>query len=379
MTDENTINILRLIRSENIGPKTFYSLLCLHKNAEKALEALPAMSKKGGRDKPLKICSKSDAIKEIEFAAKKGAKIITYKDACYPRILSQISDSPPVLTVYGNADILNNNMVAIVGARNASANGCRFAEHIATELGLSGIVSASGLARGIDTAAHKGSLDTGTIAVVAGGIDKIYPPENKDLFKAIGEKGAVIAEMPFGAVPKAQNFPRRNRIISGISLGTIVVEASMNSGSLITARMTLEQNREVFAVPGSPLDPRCKGTNKLIKDGAHLVESAEDVLAHIDYMRGARDQAMFDKEQQFNSPSTSYMSDKEVDKHRNLIIQKIGTSPTAIDDIIAQTDIAANIVLTVILELELAGRLDRHFGNKVSLSYVEEVLPEEAF
>ncbi len=369
VSDKEKIDCLRLIRSENVGPKTFQALVALHGTAKKALEAIPHMSKKGGRETPLKLCSEADAKKEIDDCRKKGADIITIYDEQYPQILKQIKDAPPVLTIYGNKNILNNHTIAVVGARNASANGCRFAEDISRDLGRQDIIIASGLARGIDTAAHNGSLETGTIAVVAGGIDKIYPPENKDLFKKIGERGAVIAEMPFGAIPKAQNFPRRNRIISGISLGTIVVEASLNSGSLITARMTLEQNREVFAVPGSPLDPRCKGTNKLIKQGAHLVESAEDIINQLDYMSNIKIPTWQDGGRDFINPQNINIPESEVDIARPAIIEKIGHSPTAVDDIISQTGIATNIVVTVLLELELAGRLNRHFGNKVSIAY----------
>lgn len=377
MTDQDKIDCIRLIRSENIGPKTFEALMLLHGNATKALDAIPTMSSKGGRNTPLKICSKSDAVKEIESARKKGAELITIYDEAYPKLLKQIKDAPPVLTIFGKKDILNSRTIAVVGARNSSANGCRFADGICRDLGRQGITISSGLARGVDTSAHKASLETGTIAVVAGGIDKIYPPENKDLFKRIGENGAVIAEMPFGAVPKAQNFPRRNRIISGISLGTIVIEASLNSGSLITARMALEQNREVFAVPGSPLDPRCKGTNKLIKQGAHLLESADDVMNEIDYMNEVISSNLSDNENEYAQAQLNKIDESDVDRARPYIIEKIGASPTPIDEIIAQTGLTPNIVLTVLLELELAGRLSRHAGNKVSIIYTNEDLFEE--
>lgn len=372
MEDINrTIGCLRLIRSENVGPRTFQSLLLIHGTVEKALDAIPQMAAKGGRKKPIKLFSKKDAEKEIENCAKKNAKLITVFDKEYPQLLKHISDYPPVLTVYGNIDVLNNPSVAIVGARNSSANGCSFANNLCMELGRSSIFTVSGLARGIDTASHKGSLDFGTIAVVAGGIDKIYPPENKDLFKQIGEKGAVVAEMPFGAVPKAQNFPRRNRIISGMARATVVIEASLNSGSLITARMALEQDREVFAVPGSPLDPRCAGTNKLIKQGAHLLTSIDDILSVIDYSQ--QDDFLLEEGTNIFTGSKSLgMNESELDAARPKVIEKIGCSPTAIDDIISQTGFPAHIVLAVILELELAGRLERNFGNKVSLNYVSE-------
>jgi DNA processing protein len=370
MNEKERIACIRLSRSENIGPRTFLSLLELYGSASAALEAVPSMSLKGGRKTPIKLCSQSDVIKEIEASAKKGARLITLLDNEFPTLLKQIKDCPPVLTLFGKSDMLNKKNIAIVGARNASANGCRFAEDLARDFGRRGMVVVSGLARGIDTVAHKGSLETGTIAVVAGGIDKIYPPENKDLFMKIGENGVVVAEMPFGSVPKSQNFPRRNRIISGISLGTVVVEASLNSGSLITARTALEQNREVFAVPGSPLDPRCTGTNKLIQQGAHIVMSADDVMQQINFNASS----LLESDSGFKTAKIPTASDSLLDKARPQILEKLGTSPTAIDDIISQTGIATNVVLTILLELELAGRLERYAGNKVSLIYVNEEL-----
>lgn len=371
--DQQKIDCIRLIRSENVGSRTFQSLILIHGTPEKALDAIPQMAANGGRKKPVKLFSKKEAQTEIENCAKKGAEIITIYDKQYPQLLKHISDYPPVLTVFGQKDVLNKPAVAVVGARNASANGCRFAQNICTDLGRNGIFTVSGLAIGIDTAVHTGSLDYGTIAVVAGGIDKIYPPENKDLFKKIGEKGAVIAEMPFGAIPKAQNFPRRNRIISGISRAVVVVEASLNSGSLITARMALEQDREVFAVPGSPLDPRCAGTNKLIQQGANLLTSVDDVLANIDLSK-QDDLLLEEGEKLFNGTKSINVSDSELDNARSYVLEKIGCSPTAIDDIISQTGFSAHIVLAILLELELAGRLERNYGNKVSLIYVEEDL-----
>ncbi|PIR38637.1 MAG: DNA-protecting protein DprA [Alphaproteobacteria bacterium CG11_big_fil_rev_8_21_14_0_20_39_49] len=371
---KRTINCLRLIRSENVGSRTFQALLLIHGTVEKALDAIPQMAAKGGRKKPVKLFSEKDAIKEIENCEKKGARIITLFDKEYPKLLKHISDYPPVLTVYGKADVLNKPSVAIVGARNSSSNGCSFARNLCMELGRNNLYTVSGLARGIDTAAHKGSLGFGTIAVVAGGIDIIYPPENKELFKQIGEKGAVVAEMPFGEAPKAQNFPRRNRIISGMAKATAVIEASLNSGSLITARMALEQDREVFAVPGSPLDPRCAGTNKLIKQGAYLLTSADDILQLVDY--SLQDDFLLEEGNNlFSQSNTVNLSDSELDGARPQVIEKIGCSPTAIDDIIVQTGFPAHIVLSVILELELAGRLERNYGNKVSMIYeIEDFL-----
>jgi DNA processing protein len=377
ISEEDRIQCIRLIRSENVGPRSFQTLVEIYGSAEKALEVLPKMARKGGKKGPLKIVSYEEAAEELESTIKKGARIITIFDEEYPKILTHIKDFPPCLTLLGRGEMLDKHAVAIVGARNASANGCRFAEDVAREIGHSGLAVVSGLARGIDTVAHKATLATGTIAVVAGGIDKIYPPENKDLFFRIAEKGLIIAEMPVGAVPKAQYFPRRNRIIAGLSLGTVVVEASLNSGSLITARFALEQNREVFAVPGSPLDPRCAGTNSLIQKGAHVVTKPADVLFEINLFKKASTK-MLESEVKYKPMDINVMSDDDLEKARPLIYEKLSTSPTLVDDIIGQTGIPAHIVLNVLLELELAGRLERYYGNKVSIVYLNEELFAES-
>lgn len=373
LSQSEKLDWLRLARSENIGVVTFFNLLQLYGTARKALEAAPTLSARGGRSKPLVLCSEASAKKEYEQTEKFGAKIIAACEPEYPALLREIKSFPPLITVLGNTDTLNKNSVAIVGARNASANGCRFATQMAHELGEKDLVVTSGLARGIDTAAHNGSLSTGTIAVVAGGIDKIYPPENMNLFREIAAQGAIIAEMPFGAIPKSQHFPRRNRIISGVSLGTLVVEASLASGSLITARMALEQNRDVFAVPGSPLDPRCKGTNSLIKQGAHLAESAEDIVNVLQQQSVNHSQhGLFDREHDgFKEARPQYASESDIDRARPEILEKLGATPVEVDEIITQTGLAPSIVLTVLLELELAGKLERQNGNKVALVYEE--------
>lgn len=368
MTNQNiAIDCLRLIRSENVGVKTFQSLISLYGSPAKALEAIPEISQKGGRKKPLKIMSLSDAEKEIENSERKNAKIISIYDDEYPRLLKQISDYPPVITVYGNQDVLNKPSISIVGSRNSSINGCKFTSKLCYELGQNKILSVSGLARGIDTAAHKGSLDFGTIAVVATGIDIIYPAENKELFKKIGEKGAVIAEMPFGSMPKPQHFPRRNRIISGLSLATVVIEANLKSGSLITARTALEQNREVFAVPGSPLDGRSAGTNKLIKDGAHLLSDVDDVLNNINFNLDHLDSLEEENDLFSQAYHNNTIDESMIDKARKEITSMIGYTPTSIDDIIENCDYPTNIVIAVMLELELADKLERSYGNKVCM------------
>lgn len=369
LTDSEKLDWLRLIRSENVGPKGFQNLLGKLGGVKQALELAPDMSVKGGRSKPIKICSIQAAKKEIELTKEFGAKIIAACEPDYPKILRQIDDYPPVITVFGDSSKLNDSSIAIVGARNSSANGCNFAKQIAAALSREKVFTISGLARGIDTFAHQGSLDFGTLAVVAGGIDKIYPPENKDLFHEIAKKGAVITEMPFGSAPRAQNFPRRNRIISGMSLGVVIVEAAKKSGSLITARYALEHNKEVFAIPGSPSDARSAGTNDLIKDGAYMVTKPEDVTDVVERLIVRQSRSLFEEAPIFVVPKLMPISQEQLSKARPIVANKIGSSPTAIDDVISQTGFTPNIVLTIILELELAGRLQRHMGNKISMIY----------
>ncbi len=273
---EQTLDVLRLIRTPNVGPVTFFQLIRRFGTASDALAALPELSLRGGRQHPLTACPRETAAKEIEAAEKFGARMLLYGAADYPRLLHAISDPPPLITVIGHTHIWQkSDVVAMVGARNASANGCQFAAASwRRNWAMPGLAVVSGLARGIDTFVHKGSLATGTVAVIAGGIDNIYPPENEALYKQIRDSGAIISEQPFGQLPYSGAFPGRNRIIAGMSLGTVVVEASPKSGSLITARFAMENNREVFAVPGSPLDPRSKGCNHLLRQGATMVESA---------------------------------------------------------------------------------------------------------
>lgn len=367
-TDEERINWLRLIRSENIGIKTFNSLLKMYGSAEKAIEKAGEMSLRGGREKPITIFSYDRAEQEIANCRKIGARIIALPEPEYPALLRQISDAPPIITVLGNTDILNHQTIAVVGARNASANGCRFAYKIAEKLGEHNYVVVSGLARGIDAAAHKGSLQSGTIAVIAGGIDHIYPRENEALYNNIKENGAIIAELPIGTAPKAQHFPQRNRIISGISLGTIVVEASTKSGSLITARCALEQNREVFAVPGSPLDPRCEGPNKLIKQGAVLTESIEDIIDNINHPPANKNYGAFaELDVDAGNDFLVEPDEQNISNARNTIKSLLSSTAVEVDELIGQSGLPTQIVQVVLLELELAESLIRHPGNKVSL------------
>jgi DNA processing protein len=268
LTDAERLNRLRLIRSDNVGPRTFRSLLQHFGDARTALERLPDLARRGGAARPGRICSEDSARAELEASKRGGVSLVAPEEAGYPPRLATLDDAPPLLGIRGTPDVLMRPMIAVVGSRNASGAGLKFAGALARDLGDAGFVVISGLARGIDQAAHRASIQSGTVAVLAGGHDKIYPPEHEDLLAALLEAGGAISEMPLGHVPRARDFPRRNRLISGAALGVVVVEAAHRSGSLITARIAAEQGREVFAVPGSPLDPRAAGTNDLIKQGA---------------------------------------------------------------------------------------------------------------
>jgi DNA processing protein len=359
---------LRLIRSENVGPITFYQLLRRFGSAAAALAALPDLARRGGRAGALKICSRGTAEAELAAVERLGARLVAQCEPDYPRPLAAIEDAPPLIGVLGHVDLLHRPTVAIVGARNASANGRRIAELIAEGLSGAGYLVASGLARGIDAAAHRGALKatTGrTVAVVAGGLDIAYPPENAELMAEIARRGVVIAENPPGTTPQSRHFPRRNRLISGLSLGAVVVEAAAKSGSLITARMALDQGREVFAVPGSPLDPRCRGSNGLIRQGATLVENADDVLTGLDRLH---DHALRDSiEPDFAGTKAAKPSSGEVENARAIILEMLGPDPVEVDELIRQCQFSASTVLTVLLEMELAGHLERHPGHRVSL------------
>jgi DNA processing protein len=369
ITPELRLSYIRLIRSENIGVKTFQSLLALYGNVKEAIARVPELSLRGGKSKPIKLCSIEAAEKELSDCEQFGAKVILSCESRYPQYLLNTEDYPPVLTVKGRLEFLNAKQIAIVGARNASSNGCSFAYSLAEYLGKGEIAVTSGLARGIDTAAHKGALETGTIAVVAGGIDNIYPPENKILFEKLSERGIIVAELPYGSIPRGQNFPQRNRIISGMSLGTVVVEATYKSGSLITARFALSQNREVFAVPGFPLDPRCKGPNSLIKQGANIVTSFDDIIEGIDFAESFTNIANDAGAGKFTLPERREFLEHELEEARRNMLQVLSASPISIDRILTITDLPITLVYTVILELELAGKIERHPGNKISAIY----------
>ena len=367
-SDKEKLAWLRLSRTENIGPITFYKLLERFGSAEEALKAIPDIARRGGRMGGLKAFAIDLAEKELAQVEKAGAYLIARDEPEYPELLAQIEDAPPLIAVIGHISILSKPSLAVVGARNASLSGRKIAENFSRKVAATGYVIVSGLARGIDTAAHTASLDTGTVAVVAGGIDVIYPRENEKLYRQISEQGAVIAESPFGTEPIARHFPRRNRLISGLSLGVLIVEAAMKSGSLITARMAVEQNREVFAVPGSPMDPRSKGTNKFIQDGAHMATSADDILRELESLR-LRPMNDPPADPWKGAPNLfSQNLAKEPDESLRIkILEMLSPTPVQMDEIIRAAEAPANEVLTVILELELAGRIERHPGNKVNL------------
>lgn len=361
LTDAERLDWLRLIRSENVGPITFYHLLRQFGTARAALNALPDLARRGGRAGPLHLYSAADAQAELVRAKSLGARVVAIGDPLYPKLLAAVDDAPPLISIKGQTHLGNRETFAIVGARNASAVGIRLTRMLAAELGRADLVIVSGLARGIDGAAHEGALVSGTIAVLAGGIDVVYPPEHQALYEKISDCGLLIAEMPAGTEPKARHFPRRNRIISGISLGVLVVEAAIRSGSLITARFALEQGREVLAVPGSPLDPRARGTNDLIRQGATLVENADDIL------RTIRSMPRHLAEPAASEPATPPAPEAtEIEAARRVIQGKLSVTPVVIDELVRQSGFAPAVVQTVVLELELAGLAERRPGNLVA-------------
>jgi DNA processing protein len=357
--NEDLVDRLRLVRSPGIGPVTFRQLLRRFGSAAAAIDAVPDLARRGGGKAP-RLVERGEAEREIARVEKLGARYLTLGQGLYPRLLAELEDAPPLLIAKGKLNLLDRMAVAIVGARNASAAACRFARGLAHDLGQHDLVVVSGLARGVDSAAHDGALESGTVAVIAGGIDVFYPPENEARQKALCERGLVLAEMPPGTEPRARHFPYRNRIIAGTSAGTIVVEAAPRSGSLITARLAAEAGREVMAVPGSPLDPRAQGCNQLIRDGATLVQNAADVVEELGPM-----------EARVRSAATHYRPDQELvngdENAVGLVEELLGPSPVPVDEIIRLSGASSGAVQMALLELDLAGRLDRHAGGKVSL------------
>jgi DNA processing protein len=364
LTDRQRVAWLRLIRSDNVGPATFRALVNQFGGADAALAALPVLSRRGG-GAAIRICSEGEAEAELAAADRAGATLVAIGEAGYPPALAEVDAPPPVLYVKGRLELANSPIIAMVGARNGSAIGQKFARTLAIELGNEGFVIASGLARGIDTAAHKAALEHGTIAVLAGGIDNVYPPENEGLQAEIGEHGLLISERHPGFSPRAQDFPRRNRLISGVSLGVVVVEAAERSGSLITARLAGEQGREVFAVPGSPLDPRSAGTNNLIKQGACLVTNVQDIVEVLAPILGRTDTPGIELAASDDKAPEPLPDIRP--SEREQIVAALGPSPVDIDELIRVTGLQARTVHIVLLELDLAGRLQRHGRQLVSL------------
>jgi DNA processing protein len=320
------------------------------------------LARRGGTIKPARIATREQAERELETARRFGVVLVALGEPEYPPRLRMIDDPPPLLATRGKIGMLLAPMVAMVGSLNASAAGAKFAERIARELGTAGFVVVSGLARGIDAAAHRASLASGTVAVLAGGHDHIYPPEHAGLLEDILLSGAAVSEMPVGWEPRGRDFPRRNRLISGLSLGVVVIEAARRSGSLITARMALEQGREVFAVPGSPLDPRAEGTNNLLKQGANLVTEAADVLNVLKPILGQPVDLPIEEPEARQPPDG-----EPEDSERNRIVALLGPTPVSIDDLVRLSQSSPGIVRMVLLELDIAGRLERHGGGLVSL------------
>ena len=356
--DDERLARLRLARTESVGPVTFRQLIARFGKAAEAIEALPDLARRGGRHRPLRICTRDEAERERDALAGFGGSHLFHGEAGYPDTLAAIDDAPMVLSIVGAAALLKREAVAVVGARNASTAGRGFARHIAANLAEAGLAVVSGMARGIDAAAHSGAPDA-TVAVLAGGVDVIYPRENAELYAAIRAQGLLVSEMPFGLQPQARHFPRRNRIISGLSRGVLVVEAALRSGSLITARFAAEQGRDVFAVPGSPLDPRCRGPNDLIRKGAILTESVEDILSELS--------GTFARRAQVPVPQSEPQPDGDPPADLpGRILDLLGPSPVSVDDVIRDTGHPAGQVRGALLELELAGRIERRPGDFVA-------------
>jgi DNA processing protein len=399
LSDDQRFDWLRLIRSENVGPRTFRALLNNCGGARAALEALPELARRGGAKRPIRVATADEVDRELTLARKAGVRFVALGEPEYPPALRQIDSAPPILAFRGAEEALQQPAIAIVGSRNASAAGAAFADRLARGLGQAGYVVVSGLARGIDLRAHLGALETGTIGVLAGGHGRPYPPEAVALLPRIAEYGAILSEMPIEWEPRGRDFPRRNRLVSGLALATVVVEAARGSGSLITARFAAEQNREVFAAPGSPLDPRAEGTNDLLREGAAICARVEDVLAIVDPMRardpfadfreGAADaseplwgeQSLLGvdpaaiprtKAGQELDEATPPRFDPGEDRTLASVEALLGPSPISIDDLARVAEIEVQRVRMAIVELDLAGRIEHSGGDRVALLPVAE-------
>jgi DNA processing protein len=381
LADAERLDWLRLIRTENVGPITFRNLMARFNTAGAALTALPDLARRGGRTKPLKPAGKAEAERELAALHKAGAELIAMVEPDYPPLLAAIDDAPPLIAVRGHRHLLTRDMVAMVGARNASLNGRRFAQKMAAELGRAGYVVASGLARGIDAAAHEASLESGTVAVMAGGVDVIYPPENAALGTRIGREGVLVSECPMGTEPTGRHFPKRNRLIAGLARGVVLIEAASRSGSLITARYALDQGREVMACPGSPEDPRCSGCNALIRDGAALVRNAQDVADALAAPSGipgaAEDGAEFTYDADIfldgEDDPFAGMADFDPDGGEQdmalaeQVMRLLGPTPVEPDELARACGASPSELSLVLLELDIAGRITITDGGRIAL------------
>lgn len=358
---------LRLARTRGVGPVTFNELIRRFKTAEDALDALPALAKKGGRATALVPASRDEAEAELDWLDRIGARLLCACEPDFPAGLAVLDPPPPVITTLGPLDLTDRTACAIVGARSASGVGLRFAGDLARGLGEHGIVVVSGLARGIDGAAHAATINTGTVAVLAGGLTSVYPPEHRDLHAAIAGQGLLVSESPPGYSPQARDFPRRNRLISGLSMGVVIVEAAERSGSLITARYALEQGREVMAVPGSPLDPRAKGTNRLLREGAALIECADDVITILSGLR--RDNVQERKRAGYeDEPLLDPDDSSATDAVRERVAALLSPAPISRDELVRLSGAPARVVAAALVELELAGRCEVDPGGMVRLA-----------
>lgn len=380
LSDAERLACLRLIRSENVGPVTFRELINHFGGAQNALDALPELSRRGGFGRPVRVCPAPDAERELENARRCGAISLFTIEPGYPAMLARIDAPPPMLYVKGRLELLNKPAVAIVGSRQCSAAGTQLAQRFAHDLGKSGLVVVSGLARGIDRAAHEASLASGTIAVLAGGLDWIYPREHADLQRVIGEQGCLLTDRPPGFNPREKDFPRRNRFIAGLSYGVVIVEAALRSGTLTTARYANDLGREVFAVPGHPLDPRAEGTNRLIKQGATLVTDTEDVIETLQPIIGQQAFRETVGETDFASasetprsfphpisPTVAVRRKPDGPADISAVLAALSPAPIAVDAIARGTGLAIQSVQIALLELDLAGRIERHGLSLVSL------------
>ncbi len=385
LSEQDKLDRLRLIRSPRVGPVTFRQMIERYGSAKQALLEMPKLARRGGERTPIKPATIAQASAEIERVKALRGKIIFWGEENYPQSLYVLADAPPVITVFGHAQLLLKASIAIVGTRNSSANAMRFTTKLAAECGQSEYVVVSGMARGIDTAANTAALPSGSIAVLAGGADNIYPYENRKLYHSLIERGAVVSEMPIGFAPTARYFPRRNRIIAGLAIGTVIVEASLKSGAMITARFALDQGREVFAVPGSPQDERSAGPNQLLRDGAYLVTSAADIIAVLNRRKDASERmqqrhqiqaALYENirlEQQVENSGAkqaalageNLLDDKEIDKLREKIFELISFDLTPIDELIRMLHSEPSHINAALLEMELAGRIERAAANCV--------------